>query len=460
MEYPLNTEPSHRLSKHPSGSLLELLSISLPLMLSFLSGNLMIFLDRLILAKYSLEAMNAASAAAMTCMIFIYGVVSIASIAEVFVGKDNGSGEITRAARPVWQMIWFSLSTFAIFFLIANLGGPFLLSSYYYQEHGLPYFQWLLYFGPIFGMQAAISAFFVGIGRTKIVFVAAVIGNLTNVLLDVILVFGLGVLPKMGAKGAAIATGISQIIQVILLMQTFLKPVYRRKYCTQKYQLYPKVFFRCLRVGIPTSISHIIEISAWAVLARMMIHAGEAYITVIAIGQSFYNLIAFAMEGLQKAVITIASNFIGSQKWQLIVKTWKSALLQLVLLAAVFSIFMIFYPDPIIAQFTGEQSSSKELVQLLKKSCFFVWIFLIFDGIAWIAAGILTACEDTLFIMLMNAVAVWLFGIFPIYYFIIQKQNPPFVVWFFICCYGCLNALCFYLRLKFRLQKILNPSIN
>ncbi len=101
--------------------------LSFPLMLSFLSNYLMLFFDRLIIANYSLEAMNAITASSLFCMIFQYGAIGIASIAEVFVGQYNGSKQYSKVAMPVWQMIWFSLMCFPIFFLLAKFGGPIFL---------------------------------------------------------------------------------------------------------------------------------------------------------------------------------------------------------------------------------------------------------------------------------------------------------------------------------------------
>ena len=80
-----------QLTKFPSGSRRELFTLPVPLMLSALSGNLRVVFDRLVLSHYSLEVMNAAAAAGMMAMIFIYGAIGIVSIAEVFGGQFNGS---------------------------------------------------------------------------------------------------------------------------------------------------------------------------------------------------------------------------------------------------------------------------------------------------------------------------------------------------------------------------------
>lgn len=441
-----------KLTQYPEGSARELFTIAFPLMLSVLSGNLMMFLDRLILANYSLEAMNAAATAGMACMVLQYGAIGIASITEVFVGQYNGARKYAQASQPAWQMIWFSLFTSIFFFSAAKWGGPYVLSDYHYESLALPYYQWLLYFSPIFAVQAAIAGFFIGLGKVRLVTIAAIIGNITNVFLDLILIFGVSsYIPSLGTKGAAIATGLSQCLQVLILLVPFFKKTYREKYLTSDFSFRPKLLWKCLRVGVPSSIGHMIEIAAWAISMRMMISVSEDHLTVMAIGQGFYAIIAFGMEGLQKAVTTITANFIGASKWHFVTQAWSSAVKLLLFFAAILSIPMIFYPDPMIHQFLAQESSPENvarLFSLLRIVSILVWSYFIFDGLTWISAGVLTAAGDTFFVMLINAISSWLFALTPVYIFVVLLNGSPLLGWGFVNFYGLMNALLFFIRFR------------
>lgn len=83
------------------GTLKELWSISFPLVLSFMSVSLMLFLDRLFLAHYSLDAFNASVSASMLVQLLQFWCLSTVSIAEVFVGQYNGSGRKGQLGEPV-----------------------------------------------------------------------------------------------------------------------------------------------------------------------------------------------------------------------------------------------------------------------------------------------------------------------------------------------------------------------
>ena len=94
------------LTKHDEGSTRELWSLSIPLILSSFSLMLMFFVDRLLLARYSTDALNAAVHAGTFGWAFIFGGVSLCNIAEIFVAQYNGAGEKSKLGEPVWQMIW------------------------------------------------------------------------------------------------------------------------------------------------------------------------------------------------------------------------------------------------------------------------------------------------------------------------------------------------------------------
>jgi len=445
------TKAYEKMTRHPEGSMRELFTISFPLMLSMLSGYLMMFLDRLILSRYSTEAMTASVLAGSVVAIFHFGGIGIASIAEVFVGQYNGAKKFHKTGEPVWQMIWFSLFLSVIFIPCALFAGPYLVMHHENGILSLQYYQVMMWFGSAFPLAAALSSFYIGIGRVKLVMTTAILGNVLNVLLDFAFVFGVeGLIPSMGIKGAALATGISQLVQVVILFSVFQNRHFRTTHGTNHYRFYPKEFWKQFKVGFPNAAGHMIEISAWAFLAVMMAKVSDDHLTVLAVGQSFYILFAFAIEGLQKGVIAIAANFIGADKWDKIPHLFRSGVKLILLFCLLWSIPMLVYPDPIINQFLVKEDPGEiiEMRWMIRIACIFVWYYFIVDGLVWVSAGILTAAGDTKFVMVINAITVWLFAILPAYVLIMRMGGPPSMVWAVTSLYGTMNALLFFLRYK------------
>lgn len=446
------TDSYSKLTRHPEGSVRELWSISLPMMLALLSGNLMLVVDRIILAQYSIPAMNAAAAAGMTFALFQYGTIGIASIAEVFVGQLNGAGKQKEAGRSAWQMIWFSALTILLFYPLALFAGPYLLADYHRETMGIPYFNTLLYFGPIFPLVAALSGFFVGLGKTRLILVAAIAGNIINIGLDWFFVFGIpGWLEPMGTMGAALATGISQAIQAIVLLFYFLSNQSRKDYGSGKYQLDIPLFTKSLRVGGPASFGHMIEIGAWAVTMRLVAAVGTDHLTVTSIGQSLYTLVAFAMEGLQKGVTTIAANFIGGNKFDKVYTVWRSGAKLTFIFALGFGLLLLINPDPIVDLYLPNDLSAADRLHFLKimrSVSFFIWFYFIVDSLTWISAAILTAGGDTLFIGVVGGITAWVTALMPIYLFIVIMKGPPALIWGITCFYGVVNFIAFSWRMR------------
>lgn len=435
---------------HSGGSVKKLCNISFPMMLTTLSGCLMLFFDRLVLAHYSITAMNAVAIAGAACAVFQFGATAITSIAEIFVGQYNGAGKKKLLGEPVWQMLWFSLFLFVIFIPLAFLAGDIFIPINY-QADGLPYFQYIMIFSPILAMNAAIASFFIGQGKVKLITFITFFGNILNLVLGIALVFGCSSLkiPSLGTLGAAISTISAQFIQLLILFSVFIKRDNRIQFGTSHYQFKLKRFWKSVSIGLPNSLGHMVEITAWTFLICMLSRVSEEHVTLLSIGQSILLLFAFASEGLQKGIIALASNYIGAKQPWMIKRLLHSSLLIVFFIIILLAIPLLLIPDLIVNCFVSQNLSGTKLIELQSQAeivLFWIWIYFIFDIVVWVFAAILTAAGDTAFIMVMNAVNIWLFAILPIYIFVVKMHGSPTLNWKLVTIYLIANIVCFYWR--------------
>lgn len=110
----------YQLTNHPVGTIREMWALSWPLMLGLLSGSLMLFIDRLLLAQYSQEAMNAGVMAGLAYWLMLIVPSSICSISEVLAGRLHGEGRNREIGSAVWQMVLVAL-LFAPLLWVASL---------------------------------------------------------------------------------------------------------------------------------------------------------------------------------------------------------------------------------------------------------------------------------------------------------------------------------------------------
>lgn len=445
-----NNSAYQTLTKHPEGSIGELWAISYPLMLSALSGTIMLFIDRLVLARYATESMNAAAAASMFFFIVQFGTISIAAIAEVFVGQYNGAKQYLRVREPVWQMIWFSLLTACLFWPIAYFAPSYVIPANYINE-GSSFLVILLLFGPLFPLNAALSAFFIGQGKTHIVTKAVVLGSLVTLVLDCLLIFGIeGLVPEMGTTGAGIATGIGQLTGSIMLFGFFLTKHNRLHYLTHKPTWNLNLLMKCLKIGLPSSFGHIIAITGWTFLIFVLSDTSAEHLTILTITQAIWVLFSFITDGLQKGVTAVASNYLGAKRPKKIHDVLKTSFKLSLVLLFFMAIPLLVFPDIFVQAFLpeGVTTLDKSFMPIVEISLGWLWFAFCFDVLAWSISGVLTAGGDTRFIMLANGIGTWAFGIAPIYYFVYLEGFSPGWINILVSGQMILITSMFYLRYR------------
>ena len=87
----IKDEPPPPITKYPSGSLRELSSLSLPLIISTLSASLLGWFDRYFLSLYNVDAWKAATAATNLTFLFQIVLIMIAFVTQGFIGHYKGS---------------------------------------------------------------------------------------------------------------------------------------------------------------------------------------------------------------------------------------------------------------------------------------------------------------------------------------------------------------------------------
>lgn len=450
-------ENNKSLTKYPEGSIGELWTISLPLMISSLASLLMIFVDRCFLARYSLDALNAAVNAGTLAWAFLGGIGMLTVMSEVFVAQYNGAKLHSFIGVPVWQMIWFSVFSSVIFIPLGLWGSQIFFKDSIYASLQNDYFSYLMLFGPLYPIMTAISGFYIGRGKTRLLIYLGIIANFINLIFDWIFIFGVkGFIPEMGIKGAAIATCIGTFFQCLILAILFFKKKNRQYYGANKWQFNPLVFKKCLRVGLPPAIFYALEIIGWTLFYIMMTSIGEIHITVSSVCQTVVILLSFFFDGLNRGVASLAGNFIGSKKINLINKLLKSSFKLLVIFTTIVSIFLLFQPKLIVEFlipgsieeqiFSWQNNSGDSFYSVLQVCLVCVFVYLFFEGLRWIFAGLLTAAGDTLFLLIAGSFSVWVFLLIPVYFIVVRFSLAVQYAWGLAAIYAILLSVVYWAR--------------
>ena len=428
--------PTRSLTRHPEGSIRELWSISMPLMISILASLFMIFTDRIFLAHYSLASLNAAATSGTLAWALMAGVGMLTAMSEIFVAQYNGAGQYQKLGTPVWQMVWVSLFSLVFFIPIGIWGAPLFFQDNLYAELEIEMFRWLMFFGPSYALLTTFSGFFIGRGKTKILVWLAISANMINIALDWALIFGVpGILPEMGIRGAAIATSLGYIFEASVLAYLFLRKKNREDFGTGRYQIDWAEMKKCCKVGFPQGLFCSLEVIGWAIFYSLMTRLGEVHITVSSICQSIIILLSFFYDGLSRGASAVAGNLIGAGKRELVSKVLKSGAILLIIFNLIVGSFLILDPGDTLRFLFSIDNAFDET---LKVCLIFSFLYLFFEGIRWLLSGLLVAAGDTVFLFVAGSLSVWILLLAPIYLIVVQKGLSVEYAWGLAALYSAL----------------------
>lgn len=441
---------TYQLTSHPVGSKWEMWTLSWPLMVGLISSSFMMFIDRLFLAQFDPLALNAAATAGIAYYIFLVIPMGIVAISEVLVGRLHGEGQNHEIGSATWQMVWFGVFLTPVFWMIGGIFPDFLFAGTGNEIFETAYFNTMIKFAPVQCATIALLGFFVGTGNVKIVTLSAILGNVINIVLDYVLIFGWGPFPEWGVMGAAFATGVSLLVQFIFLLCLFWARTNREAYKTHRIRINPSYLFEGLRIGTPSSVGHCLEVIAHFIFFRIVMSVGSEHMTIVAIVQSFYILSSFVVEAQSKAASAIVSNLLGAQVEGLFGKVLCSSFILHSLYFLVFFGSLCVFPDFFFQLFASP--SHKELLadpymaKMFWSSLFYMCLFFLFDGFCWILIGFLTAAGDTRYVFWVSTVVNWLAYVLPTLWLVGWEKGGADVAWGIVASMSFLNFVLYAVR--------------
>lgn len=294
-------------------------------------------------------------AAAMAVITPIYGILMFLAIfigvgGSVLMSNAKGKNDETEGNEYFTVSLVLIAIFTAIFWLSFVLFSKQILTFFGADSQLLPkvmeYAEWIIWFFPFFVMPSFISAFIRNDGAPVLTMVAVIIGGLTNVFLDWLLVFPM----KMGMRGAAIATVTGTIIQVAIMCSRFFS-----KNCKLKI-LKPNEFFKkvknVLSVGIGASILDLGTVIIVIITNNAIKKYGSnSELAVYGVLATITSLFQALYCGVGQAIQPLVSANYGAKETSRIRQIWKMSLITTLILGVLFTVLDESMPTQIVKVF-------------------------------------------------------------------------------------------------------------
>lgn len=426
----------------------QILQIAFPLILSTGSWSIQQFIDRMFLSWYSEEALAAAMPAGILNFSFICIFIGTVSYAGTFISQYCGANEEKQVGKVVSHSLYFSLLGAIILLLISPLSS--LMFQIVGHESSLQvlessYFQILCFgaLGPI--LSAAFAGFFTGQGRNWPVMWINLATTAINLILDYILIFGMGPIPPMGIKGAAIATiiaGFSSIGMYLFLIYT---PGNRKRFQLDKGWKFDTTFMkRFLTYGLPSGTHFFLEIMGFTAFILILGRLGKTELAATNIAININSLAFMPMLGLGIAVSMLVGRNIGAGKPNEAAYATNSAVQVGTTYMIICALLYVLIPKIFIAPFEATNETINTAVILLR----FVAFYALFDTCSILYAHAIKGAGDTHFVMLITTLLSITVLVIPTYLAVEVFMTSLYVPWGFCALFIFSLGVTFLLRFK------------
>ncbi|MEZ6090476.1 MAG: MATE family efflux transporter [Pirellulaceae bacterium] len=398
----------------PAG-IAEVMRLALPLMISTGCLTLTLFSDRTLLLWYGEREMAASMAGGNLFWSLICFPIGIVSMTSAMVAQYVGSSRPHQIGRLMWQATWLSLIISPVMWLLIPVAGNIFVATGQ-ADALIPletiYLQWLLVGAGGTVLESALAGFFSGTERTHVVMWVNIVASVLNLVLDVILIFGLAGIPELGIAGAGIASSLSFWTKAAIYFLLMLRSDNARLYGIASGVCFDrKLIGRLLFFGVPAGLQYLAESGGFAMIVLQIGQVGSEALAATAMAINF-NMAAFVpLVGVSIAASVLVGRHLTESGATLAARGAISAVLLGVCYSGVWAGAYLLIPDTLLSLYlvgsqTEEVQSTVNAARILLR---FVAIYCMFDAAQLIFGGALRGAGDTWFVLFssLSVAIIW-----------------------------------------------------
>ncbi|MBW5389845.1 MATE family efflux transporter, partial [Brachyspira hampsonii] len=249
------------------------------------------------------------------------------------------------------------------------------------------------------------------------------IASILNLILDPLMIKGIGPFPAMGLDGAAYATAFSQFVSVAVSM-IYLK----MKNSIVKANPFDLAFDFSItklmfKIGLPFAAMQLIVSVSWLFLNRLINTYGESASASVAVSMRVDSLSFLPLLALSAGIATMTAQNIGAGKMERVKEIFKSGIKLSVGISVFMALFSILFPELIVRMFTKDMS----VLKYTKSYIYVVMPSIIMLAVMFTANGVINGAGKTFMLMLFAFCAHIIIRV-PLAY-IISPQMELWGIW-------------------------------
>lgn len=417
-------------------SLRELLRLSLPMVVSQGAFAVMVFTDRLFMSQ--IDAVHIAAAlgggvASFFCFSLFMGLITYGN---AIVAQYYGAGHFAKCPLVTTQGVLIALGSTPALLLMAYFGGEaFAVMGHDPAQVSLEktYF-YILMSGSVFTLiKACFASYFSGIGRTRVVMIADVLGCALNVPISWVLIFGKFGLPQLGIAGAALGTVVATLFAIGIYLCFYLGRDHQQQFhVPQSLRFDRGIMRRYLRLGMPSGLETFMNVSSFNLFLLLFQSYGVVQGAAMAIVFNWDMVSFIPMIGLNIGVMSLIGRFVGAGNMARANQVIAAGFLLALGYSGTLAIVFLVFRTSLVGVFETHDANFPAIQELANYMMIGLVSYMLADAIILISGGALRGAGDTRWIMVTSTTVHWLMLLAQYFVIVVYKLDPLVSWWVFV----------------------------
>ncbi len=392
------------------GSMLRhVISFSIPMLLGNMLQALYNTVDSIWVGRFlGPEALGAVSVSFPIIFVLVSLIIGITMGATVLVAQYMGAKQTDMVKRTINNtFVLLTVSAIAVTVLgivfnkdilrLINTPGEIMAMAASY----LNIFLMGLVF--MFGYNA-VSAILRGLGDSKTPLKFLAISTAINIILDPLLILGIGPFPRMEIAGAALATTIAQGISFFIAIVYLNKRDHLLSVNLRNFVFDREITIKTVKIGIPSGVQMSVVSVGMLVVSSLINSFGTDIVATFGMTSRLDQFAIMPSQSISMATSAIAGQNIGANKEENVRETVKWATILAVGISIVLTLIAQLAPRTILGLFTSDYVVLERAEYALR----IMSLSYIFSAIMFVTNGFLRGAGDTMATMVLSITSLWL----------------------------------------------------
>ena len=330
--------------------------MALPMVISMLVNSLYNIVDSFFVAQISEDAMTALSLVFPIQNFINADAIGFGVGINAVIAFHLGAGDKTAANTAATHGFVFS----TIHGLLITIGSIAVMPAFLRMftsvneviNLGLKYSRIAFSFSLIIILSISFEKLFQSVGRMKVTMLSLLCGCIINIILDPILIFGVGFFPAMGIEGAALATGIGQVSTLAIYLVIYrVRPIpvhIGREYLTWNKTIDCKLY----AIGIPATLNLALPSLLISCLNALLALYSQSYVVILGIYYKLQTFLYLPTNGIVQGMRPIIGYNFGAKMYERVKKIYNITLYMSSAIMAFGTIICLIASKGLIGLFT------------------------------------------------------------------------------------------------------------